>query len=286
VPGDLLGGFLAVRCPQQGRRFQKMRKSLIALGALTAALAVAAGAAAVTITVNGTIAASDPTQTGRLESNGGASTCAAPKASPGLVTAIGARHYDSYTYTNSSGSSECVTVTLTQTSGTAPGLFTAAYLGSFNPADPGTNYLADPGGSGTTVTYSFLVAASQTAVVVVHEVNPDGCLNCNYTIVLNTASTPTAATFASAGLTPTRHGLLLRWRTASEVDLLSFQVYRSRGHAWRRVSRSPIAAKGSATGAAYRFLDRTARPHTGFRYRIRALNRDGTASWFGPVLTA
>ena len=261
-----------------------MTKSVVALGALTAALVVAATAAAVTITISGTITAGDPTQTGRLGRDGVTSTCAAPKSSPGVLTTVGLRHYDSYTYTNSSGSSECVTVTLTQTSGTAAGLFTAAYLGSFNPADPGMNYLADAGASATTVTYSFSVAASQTAVVIVHEVNPDECVGCNYTIVLDTGGT-TAATFASARLTQTRHGLLLRWRTASEVDLLSFQVYRSRGQAWQRLSRS-IAANGSASGAAYRFLDRTARPHAGFRYRIKAFDRDGTASWFGPVLTA
>jgi len=259
-----------------------MTKPLVGFAALTAVLVFAAGAEALLI-VNGSIAASDPTQTGSLNRNGVVSSCAAPKSSPGLLTNVGVRHYDSYTYMNSSGFGECVTVTLTQTSG-AGQIFTAAYLGSFNPADPTTNYLADPGGSAPpTTAYSFFVPAGQTAVVIVHEVDPDGCIACTYTVTLGSA---TAATFASARLTPTRRGLLLRWRTASEVDLLGFQVYRSRGHSWRRVSHSPIAAKGSVAGASYRFLDRTARPHADFRYRIKAFNQDGTASWFGPTLTS
>jgi hypothetical protein len=264
-----------------------MTKSVIGLATLTAGLVLAVGAAALSIIFNGSIAASDPTQTGRLGRDGVISSCAAAKPSPGLVVASGARHYDSYTYTNSSGSGECVTVGLTQTSGTLGELFTAAYLGSFNPSDPSVNYLADPGTSpgalNTPVTYAFFLPAGQTVVVVVHEVDPDGCIGCNYTLTLDSA---TAATFASARLTPTRRGLLLRWRTASEVDLLYFQVYRSRGHSWRRVSHTPIAAKGSVAGASYRFLDRAARPHAGFRYRIKAFNQDGTASWFGPVLTS
>jgi hypothetical protein len=165
------------------------------------------------ITVNATIDASDPTQTGRLGRDAVTSTCIAPKSSPGLLATTGARHYDSYTYTNSSGSSQCVTVTLTQTSGNDAGLFTAAYLGSFNSADPGMNYLADSGASSalnTAGTYSFLLAAGQTAVVVVHEVNPDGCLGCGYTLTIDAV---TAATFASARLAhPPRHAASLAHR--------------------------------------------------------------------------
>jgi hypothetical protein len=44
-----------------------------------------------------------------------------------------------------------------------------------------------------------------------------------------------------------------------------------------------IAAKGSVSGTSYRFLDRMARRGVAYRYRIKALNRDGTTAWFGPV---
>jgi hypothetical protein len=254
-----------------------MKKPVGGFAAVAATLVlVAAGGAA---SFNGTIESSDPTQTGRLTRTGTASSCVAVKANPGVGAPTGARHYDSYTFTNSTGSGECVTVTLTSTSG--ENLFTAAYLGSFDPSNPGTNYLADPAASGTpSVTYSFLVGAGQTFVVVVHEVDPNGCLNCTYTLDVNTAL---AVKLASARATSTKHGVLLRWRTGTEADLLGFRVYRSRGHSWRQVTRSLIAAKGSVSGASYRFLDRTAKRGVHYRYRIKAVDRDGTTHWFEPV---
>jgi hypothetical protein len=94
---------------------------------------------------------------------------------------------------------------------------------------------------------------------------------------------PTVVALASAGASRTNRGVLVRWRTGTETDLLGFQVYRSRGHSWRRVTRSLVEAKGTVSGATYRFLDNTARRGVAYRYRIKAVNRDGTASWFGPV---
>src|SRR5215218_5519225 len=491
-----------------------MRKPGVGLGALSAFLVLVGGAAAVT--VNGTIDAGDPTMTGgRLNRDGVASTCAAPKSNPGTISA-GTLHYDSYTFSNSSGSPECVTASLTQTSGTGQ-LFTAAYLGSFNPTNAATNYLADSGSSPSltlpTTTYSFRLAAGQTAVIVVHDI---GCLGCNYTlsydavtvtpaihivklvngqdanspsgphvpvgstvtftyvvtntgnvpvasvavtddrlgpvtsftgdtngnslldltetwtytqtaialageqtnvgtatgqdasppntvvndtdpanyfgdapgiqivkfvngqdansppgpvvpagstitftyVVTNTGnvplanvvvtddklgaitsftgdtngnslldltetwtytqtaialagqqtnvgtatgqdantvtpvtdndpanyiSSPSAVTMSSFAARPVAHGVLLRWRTGTEVDVLGFQVYRSRGHSWQRITPSLIAAKGSVSGASYRHLDRTAKRGVSYRYRIKAMRSDGTATWFGPV---
>jgi hypothetical protein len=94
---------------------------------------------------------------------------------------------------------------------------------------------------------------------------------------------PLAVTVASFAARPVAHGVLLRWRTGTEADLLGFHVYRSQGHSWRRITHSLVAAKGSVSGASYRFLDRTARRGVSYRYRLQAVNRDGTASWFGPV---
>ena len=102
-------------------------------------------------------------------------------------------------------------------------------------------------------------------------------------LITVTYATPTAVTLASASAARTATGVLLRWRTGTEADLLGFQVYRSRGHSWQRITRSLIVAKGSVAGASYRFLDRTARRGVAYRYRIKAVNRDGTTSWFGPV---
>ena len=78
-------------------------------------------------------------------------------------------------------------------------------------------------------------------------------------------------------------GVLVRWRTGTEADLLGFQIYRSSGHSWRRITPSLVGAKGSVSGASYRYLDKAAKRGVSYRYRIKALEQDGTATWFGPV---
>ena len=92
-----------------------------------------------------------------------------------------------------------------------------------------------------------------------------------------------AVTLASASASRTARGVLVRWRTGTETDLLGFHVYRSRGHSWQSITRSLIVAKGSVSGASYRYLDRTAKHGVSYRYRIKAVYHDGTATWFGPV---
>jgi hypothetical protein len=79
-----------------------------------------------------------------------------------------------------------------------------------------------------------------------------------------------------------KNGVVVRWRTASELDFLGFHVFRSQGLRWRRLTRSLIAARGQVAGASYRFLDRTARRGVRDRYRVQAVDRDGTKKWFGP----
>ena len=94
---------------------------------------------------------------------------------------------------------------------------------------------------------------------------------------------PLAVTMTSLSASRSSKGIAVRWRTATEAELLGFQVYRSRGPSWRAVTHSMIAAKGSISGTSYRFLDRGAKRGVAYRYRIKALNRDGTTAWFGPV---
>jgi hypothetical protein len=96
-------------------------------------------------------------------------------------------------------------------------------------------------------------------------------------------SSPLAVSVHSLTASRSHQSVLVRWRTGTEVDLLGFQVYRSRGHSWRRITHSLIATKGAVSGASYRYLDRTARRGVSYRYRIKAVEQDGSASWFGPV---
>jgi hypothetical protein len=262
-----------------------MKKPVIGLAAVASLLVFAAAGAA--LTFNGTIQSTDPTQTGRVFFDMVASSCADEGTFQG-ATAVGVRHYDAHGFKNTSASSQCVTVTLTQTSGTSTQrLISVAYAGGFNPASPGDNWLADAGnptaGSGTSVMYSFDVAAGASFIITVLELNENGCLDCTYTLDVNGTGVTLGATLTSARAARTKSGVLLRWHTGTEVDLLGFRVYRSHGQSWRRVGHSLIPAKGSVSGASYRFLDKTARSGVHYRYRIRAVNRDGTASWLASI---
>ncbi len=102
--------------------------------------------------------------------DGVASSCGPPKAAFPGTTAPGARTYDAYTFqTCPSSGPTCITVTLAGAN--AINLFTAAYTGNFNPANLAQNYVADPGSSAATRTYSFnLPAGAQTFTIVVYDV--------------------------------------------------------------------------------------------------------------------
>jgi hypothetical protein len=137
--------------------------------ALPSATPCAAG-----ISATGVLTNTDPVQTGRLGRSAAISSCAVPKACPAAGDTL-VRHYDSYTLTNNSGASQCVTVRVVNHCGNNS-LLSAAYLGSFDPNNICTNYLADMGLSGPDFTYSFNVPAGATYVVTVLENSPNiGC---------------------------------------------------------------------------------------------------------------
>ncbi|MFO1351645.1 MAG: Calx-beta domain-containing protein [Gammaproteobacteria bacterium] len=133
------------------------------------------------------------TQTGRLLRNGVASSCAVPKANPGLNDATVVRRYDAYVITPSQ--SGCVTFTLTQPTTT---LFFYA-VSNFVPATPGVNYLADAGASAATTSFSMNVTAGQPFTLVVHEVNANGGLNTTYSINVSGVCTGGPPAVASSG---------------------------------------------------------------------------------------
>jgi hypothetical protein len=136
-------------------------------------------------TVTGVIDGSDPTETDRMFRDGVASTCALPKVCPGVLGDGLPRHYDSYTFTNTTGSTQCVTIDADAMTCTGTNfIFLQAYLGSFDPSNLCTNYLADIGGSpNPTGSFSFDLADGQTVVIVVNEVDPDaGCVGYSFTV--------------------------------------------------------------------------------------------------------
>lgn len=114
-------------------------------------------------TITGSIAGSDPLQTGRLRRIQPASSCAASKACPGLSDSA-LRPYDAHAFVNS-GPSTCVTVSFGSEDCS---LFSAAYQGSFESTALCTGYLGDSGANGNSRTYSFDLPIGRPFTVVVH----------------------------------------------------------------------------------------------------------------------
>src|SRR5581483_10434522 len=99
------------------------------------------------IVINGSIEPmTDPTQNDRLFRSGIPQIC--PTSTTCDVFADGGRHpYDAYTFTNTTGTPQCVTVD-TNTDCTGFNLiFVAAYLGSFDPENICNNWIGDSGSS-------------------------------------------------------------------------------------------------------------------------------------------
>jgi hypothetical protein len=158
------------------------------------------------IVITGSIDLNDPTQTDRLFRDGVPSTCAAPKLCPGLFGDGLLHHYDAYTFTNTTGATQCVTVDVNTACEGTNFIFTTAYLGSFDPTNLCSNYLADEGSSPfPTAPFSFSVEDGQTFVLVVAEVTADaGCPSYTLTVDgLCGGGTPTPTPTVTPTATPT-----------------------------------------------------------------------------------
>jgi hypothetical protein len=99
--------------------------------------------------------------------------CNNVRTCPGLFTAVGARPFDAYTFTNTQANAACVTVEVdAQGCLDTNFLVVAAYLGPYNPASQCTNYLADIGGSPFPVgVFSFNVPGNATFTLVITAAN-------------------------------------------------------------------------------------------------------------------
>ena len=121
----------------------------------------------------GDIATTDTAQTSRMFRDGRGTTCLFNRPQ---TTSGGTYQADQYTFTNSTGASQCIYVDLDATGcGVATNQISmAAYLGSYNPASILTNVIADPGlstGQNFSTSMAFSVPAGATYVIVVHNVN-------------------------------------------------------------------------------------------------------------------
>ncbi|HET9496591.1 MAG TPA: S-layer homology domain-containing protein, partial [Chloroflexia bacterium] len=120
--------------------------------------------------ITGAINGTEPQQTGRLFRDDPGTTCEVPTTCEPFDTVQ--RYYDSYTFVNESGATACVFIYLENRCGLDTSLQSAAYLGTFNPANLCANILGDIGETPNNTfgkQYSVSVPAGATLVVTVNE---------------------------------------------------------------------------------------------------------------------
>jgi len=121
----------------------------------------------------GSLAAGDLVQSGRLVRDGFVVQATDTKICPGpnAPSAGSSLFYDTYTFTNNN--TVAVPVAVTTTSACGGNIFTSAYTAAYNPADFCANYLADagfsPSTSGQGPAFSMNVNSGQTITLVVNQ---------------------------------------------------------------------------------------------------------------------
>jgi uncharacterized protein YkwD len=97
-----------------------------------------------------------------------------------------------------------------------------------------------------------------------------------------------AVTMRSMSGHATKHGVVLHWRTASEIDTAGFRVYRVMHGTRIRVSHRLLPALGRGGGGhSYTFRDRhvPAGKRT-LTYYLQSIDLDATKTWHGPARVA
>jgi hypothetical protein len=177
----------------------------------------------------GSLTDTDPRQTGRVAPSLPAGQCNTSETP--TLQAGGDRAYDSYSHQNLTNGPICFTVDVAPNTAECAGkIFNVAYLGSFNPANPVANYLADSGESATVsgqwVSTSYTVGAGGSFVDVVHTTDAlyFDCTQYFYALSANKPfafSRPTTVGEA-------RVGQVLGWTTGQWADNPAFT------YQWRR----------------------------------------------------
>jgi hypothetical protein len=156
----------------------------------------------------------------------------------------------------------------------------------FSTGLPAVNTLSpNTTGAWTQVTGTFTMpAGTGSAFFSVFE----GCNSCTGTLTVNVDDIDVegevlAVTLESFRAVRSHRGVVLRWRTGTEVDTLGFNVFRQRGGGKRvRVNRRLLPALGAVAGSSYSFVDRRA-PRRAARYWLQDVSTHGVRTWHGPV---
>lgn len=99
--------------------------------------------------------------------------------------------------------------------------------------------------------------------------------------------TPTAVTLTHFEAVPQNDHIQVTWETATELNNLGFNLYRSETAAgpWTQLNAALIPAQqpGSITGATYEWLDTSVIPNVTYFYRLEDVDIYGMSTFHGPV---
>jgi hypothetical protein len=97
---------------------------------------------------------------------------------------------------------------------------------------------------------------------------------------------PTLIELSSLTARPTFEGIVIEWKTESEVDTAGFNLYRqeAKGAEFEKITQSIIPANGSPTaGASYSFTDVPPGRISRWQYHLEEVERTGKTKRYGPV---
>jgi hypothetical protein len=243
-------------------------------------------------TIYGSLTDSGPTHNPRLARDHAPTTCAVPTATPPTVAET--VHYKTYGLV-ASATARCVTVSVTDAD--FGQVTVLAYLNSFDPSNPQTNFIADSGRQNAqgraciypftpNGTFSFEVPANTPYVLVAEQ--------CEFTSTLPTyqitisGGNPTATDLRTISARRLANGVRVRWRTGVEAETLGFNVFRERAGKTVKLNRAliPSAFAGTTAGQTYTWLDRRAPNRAPVEYRLQAVGLDGVRTWLGSTTVA
>jgi subtilisin-like proprotein convertase family protein len=176
-------------------------------------------------------------------------------------------------------SDQIVTGTYKPTIGTTNGAEGCDHPADFPspaPAGPYDSALSAFSGTNPNGTWSLYVIDDASA--------DSGSISGGWSLTITTEAL--AATVSSMRATRAQNGVVVRWRTGTEVGTLGFNVFRQQGNRRVRVNRQLIPAIGSVSGKAYAVLDRRAPRHRAVRYWLQDVSTSGARTWHGPVRVA
>ena len=101
---------------------------------------------------------------------------------------------------------------------------------------------------------------------------------------------PTAITLAAFTATPQENAILVTWETASELDNVGFNLYRSASadgpYTQLNQALIPPQFPGEVMGGLYEWLDTDVEPGVTYYYKLEDIDVKGVSTFNGPAKTA